>query len=223
LVTILNLNHEQVAAVMDLNPKTLRKHYCDALHKAKLEVDIAVGETILAKCLGGVGKDRTGSGPTVTCSSSTPSLSSAGARRRLLCWAASSPSSSGRILRTSDGHGPSDSRAASPIVTDLGGENSPGRGKKTVGTNRAAGDGDNSLHPVSWGARAAALVGRRKPGVNERLESARDEAPVRAFEPARDATGRSSSTAAGLRVAVADGTRVAGYATMSHEELAALP
>ena len=58
LVTILNLNHEQVAAVMALNRKTLRKHYRDELHMAKIEVDIAVGETILAKCLGGVGKDR---------------------------------------------------------------------------------------------------------------------------------------------------------------------
>jgi hypothetical protein len=58
LVTILNLNHEQVAAVMGLNPKTLRKHYRDELHKAKIEVDIAVGETILAKCLGGVGNQR---------------------------------------------------------------------------------------------------------------------------------------------------------------------
>jgi hypothetical protein len=57
-VTILNLNHEQVAAVMGLNPKTLRKHYCDELHKAKIEVDIAVGETILAKCLGGLGRNR---------------------------------------------------------------------------------------------------------------------------------------------------------------------
>jgi hypothetical protein len=58
LVTILNLNHEQVAEVMGIAPKTLRKHYRDRLEKAKIEVDIAVGETILAKCLGGVGKDR---------------------------------------------------------------------------------------------------------------------------------------------------------------------
>ena len=58
LVTTLNVNHGQVAAVMGLNPKTLRKHYRDELHKAKIEVDIAVGETFLAKCLGGVGQKR---------------------------------------------------------------------------------------------------------------------------------------------------------------------
>ena len=55
LVTILNLNHERVAAVMGLNPKTLRKHYRDELHRAKIEVDIAVGQTFVAKCLGGTG------------------------------------------------------------------------------------------------------------------------------------------------------------------------
>ena len=43
---------------MGLNPKTLRKHYRDELHLAKIEVDIAVGETIVAKCLSGIGKDR---------------------------------------------------------------------------------------------------------------------------------------------------------------------
>ena len=57
LVTILNLNHERVAAVMGLNPKTLRKHYRDELHRAKLEVDIAVGQTFIAKCLGGTGAE----------------------------------------------------------------------------------------------------------------------------------------------------------------------
>jgi hypothetical protein len=58
LVTVLNVTHRQVAEVMGLAVGTLRKHYREELDRAKLEVDIAVGETILAKCLGGVGKDR---------------------------------------------------------------------------------------------------------------------------------------------------------------------
>ena len=63
LVTILYLNHERVAAVMGLNPKTLRKHYHDELHRAKLEVDIAVGQTYAAIPAGGHRYRRTGSGP----------------------------------------------------------------------------------------------------------------------------------------------------------------
>jgi hypothetical protein len=55
LATTLNLNHEQVAAVMGLNAKTLRKHYRDELHMAKLKIDIAVHQTFVAKCLGGTG------------------------------------------------------------------------------------------------------------------------------------------------------------------------
>jgi hypothetical protein len=55
LVTTLNLNHEQVAAVMGLNAKTLRKHYRPELKEAKLKIDIAVHQTFVAKCLGGTG------------------------------------------------------------------------------------------------------------------------------------------------------------------------
>ena len=63
MLPILYLNHERVAAVMGLNPKTLRKHYRDELHRAKLEVDIAVGQTYAAIPAGGHRYRRTGSGP----------------------------------------------------------------------------------------------------------------------------------------------------------------
>ena len=58
MITTLNVTHRQVAQVMGLAVGTLRKHYREELDRAKLEVDIAVGETIVAKCLGGIGKDR---------------------------------------------------------------------------------------------------------------------------------------------------------------------
>ena len=56
-MTILNLNHEQVAEVMGLNPKTLRKHYRNELAKVRPKRDIAVVQTFVAKCLGGTGTE----------------------------------------------------------------------------------------------------------------------------------------------------------------------
>ena len=57
LVTVLNVTHRQVAQVMGLAVGTLRKHYREELDRAKVEVDIAVGETFIAKCLGGTGRE----------------------------------------------------------------------------------------------------------------------------------------------------------------------
>ena len=57
LVTVLNVTHRQVAEVMRLAVGTLRKHYREELDKAKLEIDIAVSETFIAKCLGGTGAE----------------------------------------------------------------------------------------------------------------------------------------------------------------------
>jgi hypothetical protein len=52
-LTKMGLTHVQTAKALGIARATLRRHYRTELRKAALEVDIAIGETFIAKALGG--------------------------------------------------------------------------------------------------------------------------------------------------------------------------
>jgi hypothetical protein len=52
-LTKMGLSHGQTAKALGIARATLRRHYRAELRKAALEVDIAIGETFIAKALGG--------------------------------------------------------------------------------------------------------------------------------------------------------------------------
>jgi N6-adenosine-specific RNA methylase IME4 len=109
------------------------------------------------------------------------------------------------------------------VANDLAGEDSPARDQRRKQIRGAT--GENSPRSRFSGARAAALIDRREANVNERRDMrARDEQRVFSLEPR---PGR-------YRTLIVDppwdyewlslaGRAKPGYATMSHEELLALP
>jgi hypothetical protein len=58
MVTHLGATHDQAAFVLGLSRNTLRKHYRAELGRAGITVACQIGQTYVAKCLGGIGENR---------------------------------------------------------------------------------------------------------------------------------------------------------------------
>jgi hypothetical protein len=58
LAGIVGLPQPQIAMTLGISEVTLRKHYRIELDTAKIRMDAAVGQTYMAKCLGGFGQER---------------------------------------------------------------------------------------------------------------------------------------------------------------------